>query len=87
MKHLVGKFIHLLCRFCYIQLLVCILFFWSSRKYIHTIEFKDEDYEETIASAVEEIRALGKAGWQKYDELTVSGFRCISIESQSGSAD
>ena len=47
--------------------------FNSSRKYIHTIEFKDEDFEETVATTVEEIRALGKAGWQKYDEMTISG--------------
>jgi integrase len=49
--------------------------FKSSMKYIHTIEFKDEDFEETVASTVEEIRALGKAGWQKYDEMTVSGLQ------------
>ena len=47
--------------------------FNSSRKYIHTIEFKDEDYKETVASSPEEIRQWGKAGWQKYDELTVNG--------------
>ncbi|MCJ7560503.1 hypothetical protein MUO79_07780, partial [Candidatus Bathyarchaeota archaeon] len=47
--------------------------FNSSRKYIHTIAFKDEDYEETVATSPEEIRQLGKAGWQKYDEMTVSG--------------
>jgi hypothetical protein len=45
----------------------------STQKYVHTIEFKEEDYEETIASTPEEIRALGKAGWTKYDELTVAG--------------
>jgi hypothetical protein len=32
-----------------------------------------KDYEETVATTVEEIRALGKAGWQKYDEMNVSG--------------
>jgi integrase len=45
----------------------------STQKYVHTIEFKEEDYEETIATTPEEIRALGKAGWAKYDELTVAG--------------
>jgi integrase len=45
----------------------------STQKYVHTIEFKETDYEETIASTPEEIRALGKAGWTKYDELTVAG--------------
>lgn len=42
-------------------------------KYIHTVEFKEEDYEETVATAPEEIRQLGKAGWQKCDEMTVNG--------------
>jgi integrase len=45
----------------------------STQKYVHTIEFKDEDYEETVATSPEEIRALGKAGWIKYDEMSVSG--------------
>jgi integrase/rubredoxin len=47
--------------------------FKSSLRYIHTIAFKDEDYEVTSATTPEEILALGKAGWQKYDELTISG--------------
>ena len=34
----------------------------NTMKFIHTIEFKDEDFEEITASTVEEIRALGKAG-------------------------
>ncbi len=45
----------------------------NTMKYIHTIEFKDEDYEETTATTVEEIRTLGKAGWLKYDEITLNG--------------
>jgi len=45
----------------------------NTMKYIHTIEFKEEDYEETVATTPEEIRQLGKAGWQKYDEITVNG--------------
>jgi integrase len=45
----------------------------NTMKYIHTIEFKDEDFEETTATTVEEIRELGKAGWDKYDELTMNG--------------
>ena len=45
----------------------------NTMKYVHTIEFKDEDFEETTATTVEEIRALGKAGWVKYDEIIVSG--------------
>ena len=45
----------------------------SSLRYIHTISFKDEDHEVTSATAPEEILALGKAGWQKYDEATFKG--------------
>ncbi|MBN1245552.1 hypothetical protein JXA31_08160 [Candidatus Bathyarchaeota archaeon] len=45
----------------------------NTMKYIHTIEFKEEDYEETVATTPEEIRQLGKAGWAKYDEMTVNG--------------
>jgi integrase len=40
----------------------------NTMKYIHTIQFKDEDFEETVATTPEEIRQLGKAGWTKYDE-------------------
>jgi len=47
--------------------------FESSRRYIHTIEFKEEDFEEAVATNPDEIRALGKAGWQKYDETTFGG--------------
>lgn len=42
-------------------------------KYIHTIEFKEEDFEETVATTPEEVRQLGKAGWVKYDEMMVNG--------------
>ena len=35
--------------------------FNSSWKYIHTIQSKDEDFDETVAMSFEEIRALGKA--------------------------
>lgn len=38
----------------------------NTMKYIHTIEFKDDDFEETVATTPEEIRRLGKAGWMKY---------------------
>jgi integrase len=47
--------------------------FNSSRKYIHTIEFKDEDFDTAVATAPEEIQQLGKAGWTKYDEMTFGG--------------
>ena len=36
----------------------------NTMKYIHTIEFKEEDYEETTATTLEEIRQLGKAAGQ-----------------------
>ncbi len=42
-------------------------------KYIHTIEFREEDFDETVATTPEEIRQLGKAGWAKYDETTFDG--------------
>lgn len=45
----------------------------SSMKYIHMIEFKDEDYDIFVATTPEEIQALGKVGAAKYDELTFSG--------------
>jgi hypothetical protein len=45
----------------------------STQKYVHAIAFKEEDYEETVATTPEEIRALGKAGWMKYDEMSVAG--------------
>jgi hypothetical protein len=44
-------------------------------EYIHTIEFKEKDYEETVATTPEEVRQLGKAGWQKYDEMAVNGIQ------------
>lgn len=47
--------------------------FNSSRKYIHTIEFKEEDFETATATTPEEIQQLGKAGWTKYDEMTFGG--------------
>jgi integrase len=34
----------------------------NTMKYIHTIEFKEEDYQETVATTPEEVRQLGKAG-------------------------
>jgi len=37
------------------------------------VQFKDEDYEVTRANVSDDILALGKAGWQKYDETTFNG--------------
>jgi len=42
-------------------------------KYIGMIKFGTDDYETTTATTPEEIRELGKAGWQKYDEITFNG--------------
>jgi integrase len=47
--------------------------FESGRKYIHTIQFKEEDYEVTSVTTPEELLTLGKAGWAKYDEINVAG--------------
>lgn len=47
----------------------------STMKYIHTVHFKEEDFEEAVATTPEEIRQLGKAGWQKYDEITFNGIQ------------
>jgi len=41
----------------------------NTMKYIHTIQFKDEDYEIATAATEEEIKKLGQAGFQKYDEM------------------
>jgi integrase len=45
----------------------------NTMKYIHTVQFKETDFEETVATTPEEIRQLGKAGWQKYDEGNFNG--------------
>jgi hypothetical protein len=42
-------------------------------KYIRTVNFANSDFEETVATAPEEVRKLGKAGWTKYDEMTFNG--------------
>jgi integrase len=40
----------------------------NTMKYIHTIQFKDEDYEIATATTTEEIKQLGQSGFAKYDE-------------------
>lgn len=43
-------------------------------KYIHSIQkLRDDDFEETVATSPEKVRQLGKAGWQKYDEMAING--------------
>jgi Mn-dependent DtxR family transcriptional regulator len=41
----------------------------NTMKYIHTIQFKDEDFEIATATTEEEIKQLGQAGFVKYDEM------------------
>ena len=43
----------------------------NTMRYIGKIHFKDDDFETTAAATLEEVLALGKAGWIKYDEITV----------------
>ena len=40
----------------------------NTMKYTQLVNFKDDDYEVTTATTDEEIKALGKAGFIKYDE-------------------
>lgn len=44
-------------------------------KYIHTLEFRDEDFEIATATTDEEIKNLGALGYQKYDERTVGAIQ------------
>lgn len=42
--------------------------------YFHSIQnLREFDFEEATKTTREEVRALGKAGWTKYDEMTVTG--------------
>jgi len=41
----------------------------NTMKYIHTLTFKDEDFEIATATTEEEIKQLGSNGFQKYDEM------------------
>ena len=45
----------------------------NSMKYIGMINFKDDQFETTTVTTPEEIKALGSAGWVKYDEMAVNG--------------
>jgi integrase len=47
----------------------------NSMKYIGMIHFKDDQYETTTATTIEEISKLGVAGWNKYDEITINGMQ------------
>jgi hypothetical protein len=48
---------------------------WSTQKYVHPVEFRDEDNGTTVATTPEEIQQLGKTGWTKYDEATFNGIQ------------
>jgi integrase len=50
--------------------------FKSSLRYINALHFNDEDFDTVVATSAEEILALGKEGWQKYDEAT---FNSVTI--------
>jgi integrase len=41
----------------------------NTMKYIHTLKFKDEDFEIATATTEEEIKQLGSTGFAKYDEM------------------
>ena len=45
----------------------------NTMRYIGKIHFKDDDYDTTAATTLEEVLELGKAGWIKYDEIIVGG--------------
>jgi hypothetical protein len=48
----------------------CVL---NTVKYICTIQFKDEGFQETVVATPEKIRDLGKAGWMKFGEIEFNG--------------
>ncbi len=50
----------------------------STKKYIGKITFTNDQFETTAVTTKEEILALGANGWQKYDEIIISGqtFHC-----------
>jgi integrase len=44
----------------------------NSMKYIGMIQFKEDQFETTTATTIEEIMKLGQAGWVKYDEVAIN---------------
>jgi integrase len=60
----------------------------STQRYVHTITgLKDEDFDVTSATALDEVLALGKAGWAKYDEVVFNGvvYHCYRKPKRFGS--
>jgi hypothetical protein len=49
----------------------------NTMKYIDMINIKDDEFEVAVATNDEEIRKLGVAGFQKYDERKINE-TCIS---------
>jgi integrase len=45
----------------------------NTMKYIHTVNFREKDFEVAVAAMPEDIQKLGKEGWIKYDEMTFNG--------------
>ena len=46
----------------------------STQKYVHTItNLREDDYETTAVSTLDEVLRLGKDGWSKYDEVVFNG--------------
>jgi hypothetical protein len=41
----------------------------NTMKYIHMIQFKDEDYDVATATTVEEVKQFACAGFEKFDEM------------------
>ena len=41
----------------------------STMKYIHTIQFKDNEFEIATATTPEEVKQLGQGGFVKFDEM------------------
>jgi len=41
----------------------------NSMKYIHTIDFKDDEFDVATATTVEEVKQLASAGFEKFDEM------------------
>jgi len=50
----------------------------NTMKYIHSIQnLREDDFEETVATTPEEVRKLGKAGWNQYSEMTFNGTQML----------
>ncbi|MCW4018025.1 MAG: hypothetical protein NWF00_05015 [Candidatus Bathyarchaeota archaeon] len=60
----------------------------STQRYVHTITgLKDDDFDVSSATTLEEVLALGKAGWVKYDEVVFNGvvYHCYRKPKRFGS--